>query len=582
MPDEEPTGGYLQLPEASDEPESSLKPSTPALKYSQLIKQDAEIALNELWWFDTHVMYFGRDIPDPDDPSQTVWFQMPEREGRPICDWLQTPRPSNLRPHDKRKRALIIPRNTTKTSKVQSYCGWKITKNPDIAILWLSDEKAKSKFVCDDLGNRLSSQRFEARYGRLKGDTHWTQQNFTVRTRKKPRKEPTFLSMGLENPVQFYHFDLIVCDDLQGDKNATPEGIEKVQRFLDLLWPVLNPGGELLWVCTRWDWLDTAGRILRDRDQGSSAWEVLPVSQGFLGATAMPGDEEFFRQKDGSTHVVPGAEDDTGMNFPSVLDKETVRKAFRPPPEGMGHYRASSQLENNPMPTEAEVFKEKDFRWVPDWIPGEERDLKVLGEEEGIPWMYYMAIDISSGADEVRYGAESAIHVIGTRGWGVRTQVVVCHSDGGLWKASDMISKLFLCYERWRPAQIGVPAHGMELLFLEQLKTKMQEEGMFLPLEEMTRNTPNAKEQAIRYMQPFYHAHQVFHFESLKNGPLEVQELRFKPGSSMRIDYADSLSMCFELIRPGLSRKAEKKKIKRQRHRFRYKDRAPRYKRTGW
>jgi hypothetical protein len=83
-------------------------------------------------------------------------------------------------------------------------------------------------------------------------------------------------------------------------------------------------------------------------------------------------------------------------------------------------------------------------------------------------------------------------------------------------------------------------------------------------------------------MQPFYRAHQVFHFESLKNGPLEEQQIRFKPGSRMRIDYADSLSMCFELISPGLSRREERKKIKRQRKRFRYKGRTPRYERTGW
>ena len=388
--------------------------------------------------------------------------------------------------------------------------------------------------------------------------------------------------MGLENPVQFYHFDLIVCDDLQGDKNATPEGIEKVQRFLDLLWPVLNPGGELLWVCTRWDWVDTAGRILRDRDQGASAWEVLPVPRGFLGAMAVPGDEEFFRQKDGSTHVVPGAEDDTGMNFPSVLDKQTVRMAFRPPPDGMGHFRASSQLENNPMPTEAEVFKPADMRWIPDWIPGEERDIKQEDGEANSPWQYYMAIDISTGEAEVKYGAESAITVIGTRGWGIRMQVVVCHSDGGLWRASDQISRMFLVFEKWRPVRLGVPAHGMEKIFVQQLRDRMHEEGIFLPLEEMTRNTPKAKEEAIRYMQPYYRAHQVFHFESLKNGPLEEQELRFKPGARMRIDYADSLSMCFEMIKPGLARREEMKKIKRQRRRFKVKGRKPRYSRTGW
>jgi predicted phage terminase large subunit-like protein len=510
----------------------------------ELLDLDAQLGLDDLYHFNTNILRFGRDLPDG------TFFQMPEGEVRPLANFLNTPRPAHLRPTDRRKRILTIPRGTTKTSLGQGYVGQQILRNPDLAVLWTSELKALANRTVGDLANRLDSEAVRLRYGQLRGATDWTLDHFTLATRKKDRKEPTVMTGGIDVPIQGWHYDLIICDDLQGLSNSTPEGIEKVAQYLNLLWPVLNPGGELLWICTRWDYDDVASRILKEARENPLSWETLPTARGYLGATAVEGDDDFFRDYKGNSHVVVG-DPQKGVNFPSVLDAKVLAELRKDPPIGMGLYQYSCQYENNPLPTEAATFNPNDFRHVNDWVPLDELDLEHPAYELFSGLDYYMAVDFASGDDEVKYGDDTSIAVIGVRGLDIQREVYVVESDGGKWKPDETADKMFLLNDKWRPRLIGIETNAMQKTMKWVINDRMRGQGIYLPLRELKRSGRKAKSDEIRKLQPYYTAHSIFHFRSLKGGKLEEQLIRFKPGSSIHDDYPDALAMAFQLVREG-------------------------------
>lgn len=520
--------------------ETAIRTHLDGLTTQELLQLDAQEGLDDLYHLNTHILKFGRDLPE------VGFFQMPEREVAPIGRWLSTPRPPYLRPTDRRKRLLILPRGTTKTSLAQGYVAQRALRDPDIAVLWTSELKALANRTVGDLAERLTTEAVQLRYGTLQGDKDWTSDHFTLATRAKKRKEPTVMTGGVDVPIQGWHFDLIICDDLQGLSNSTPEGIEKVANYLNLLWPVLNPGGELLWICTRWDYDDVAARILKEREKNPDAWETLPVPRGYIGGHAVEGDEEFFRDRDGNVHFSPGE-----PIFPSVLDEKTMLELRQDPPIGMGLYNYSCQIENEPLPAEAVTFNPNDFRYVPDWAPSDEFNLDDPADELFRGLDYYMAVDFASGDDEIKYGDDTTISVIGVEGTDLRKRIFVVESIGGKWKPSETADRMFLLWDRWRPRLVGIETNAMQKTMKWVIEDRMRAKGIYLPLRELKRSGRQAKPDEIRKLQPYYVAHAIYHFASLRNSKLEEQLIRFKPGSRIHDDYPDSLAMAFQLVTEG-------------------------------
>jgi predicted phage terminase large subunit-like protein len=390
------------------------------------------------------------------------------------------------------------------------------------------------------------------------------------------------MTAGVDVPIQGWHFDIIVCDDLQGQTNNTPEGIEKVANYLNLLWPVLNPGGELIWVCTRWDFNDVAARILKEWEEGEGHWDALPVARGYLGATAWPGDEEFFQDVDGTCHFDTSLpiDDPKRKVFQSVLDSETCETLKKDPPIGMGIYNYSCQIENDPLPSKAATFDPNDFRYVPDWAPEDAVDPQSPAFDLLAGMTYYLGLDVASGEEEIKYGDDCAIHVLGVRGSGLQRQHFVVESIGGKWKPDETVDRLFTICGKWRPAAVGIETNAMQKTYKWFITKRMNDLGIYLPIRELKRGGRKTKSDEIRKMQPFYRAHSVFHFKSFRNTPLETQLIRFKPGSSIHDDYPDSLAMCFELIREGYqlnTERARERKAKQRQIRIR-----PRGRHVGW
>ena len=509
-------------------PASQLVPSGggDGISEQDVLQAEADLGRADLYYFNKHILQLGEGSP----------IQRPQEEIEPLCVWLQKPIPAHVGPKGRFKRFLALPRGCGKTFTVAGYVAWRIVRNPNIAIFFTSEEKAQASASVRFVSEKLSGPRVEALYGKMRGEKDWTQHRFTVANRNRARREPTVMSGGVDVPVQGWHFDLIIADDLQGKTNNTPEGIAKVKEYLSLLWPVLNPGGELIWICTRWDYDDAAADILKQRSQDKTSWDALG-DRGFFGAYATPAD----------TPIFPSATVGEPL-FPSVLPRSELERLKA----SMPLYQFSCQYDNDPIPSEAQYFRSSDFQYVPAYDA-------TATHYEGL--VYYMGVDTASGLDTVKKGDDTAIIVIGVRGQERHRTITVVEVVGGQWKPLQIMTTMQTMYEKWRPRTVGLETAGAGKMFYAGLKEWMQKEMVWLPIRELPHaGTDESKADRIATLEPEYRARRIFHAENLRGSKLEEQLLRFKPGGRAHDDYPDALAMAVETIRPGHLGQAERNK----------------------
>lgn len=507
----------------------------------ELLEAEKALALSDLYYFTTEVLRVGEGSP----------IVRPDHELEPICQWLSHPRPAHVDSvTDRWKRFLALPRGTAKTTLVQSYAAWRVLRDPDIAVFYTSEEKALSLDAISHVSEYLASDRVTSMYGMpLKGDRDWQRGKFTVAARRRPRKEPTMMAGGVDVSSQGRHYDLIIADDLQGQTNNTPEGIGKVKEYLSLLWPILNPGGELIWICTRWDYDDCAADILKAWNQDRTTWDA-PGTRGFFGWQAVPGDEEFF------PHAVSGE-----PLFPSVLPPSEIDRLR----QSMNLYTFSCQYENDPIPSEAAYFRQEDFQYVGEYDPNNPI-------YQGLT--FYIGVDTASGDDTVRRGDDTAILVLGVKGERAKRAYYVLDVAGGQWRPNRIMETIVTLYEKWRPRAIGIEITGPGKVFHETFKQWLQSRLLYLPIKPVSHSgTVATKAERIGSLEPLYRSHSIFHTEHIKGSKLEDQLLRFKPGGRAHDDYPDALSTAIEIVREGHMRQKTRPVIMR---------RQPRYSSTGY
>jgi predicted phage terminase large subunit-like protein len=356
---------------------------------------------------------------------------------------------------------------------------------------------------------------------------------------------------GVDVSSQGRHFDLIIADDLQGLTNNSPEGIAKVKEYLRLLWPILNPGGELIWICTRWDYEDVAADILKEIKQDGNSWDHLG-SRGYFGAYTWIDDHDVF----------PHAKLNQPL-FPSVLPEEELNRLK----QTMSAYHFSCQYENNPLPAEGAYFKPTDFQYVPEYDP----DNPTF---QGLT--FYMGVDPASGTKGVKKGDDTAIVVVGVKGERSSRSYYVVDAAGGQWKPKQIMDTIAALNDKWRPRTVALETTGPGKFFSSMLQDWMKQEMIYLPIKEVTHaGTVESKSDRIARLEPLYRAHAVFHVEHLKNSKLELELLRFRPGGATHDDYPDALSMATEVVREGHIARRERKKPTKITY-------SPRYSSTGY
>lgn len=164
-------------------------------------------------------------------------------------------------------KVVLLPRGSFKTSIFSiSYPLWRLVSNYDLRILLDARTIERSKECLDAIKFHMErNEKFIELFGNWKYIPGWREHSFVHPHRSRALRDPTIKASGIDSPTTGGHYDLIICDDLQDEKNSQTE-IQNQKAILHFktLFPILEPGGKMIVVGTPWASSDVYSHILEN------------------------------------------------------------------------------------------------------------------------------------------------------------------------------------------------------------------------------------------------------------------------------------------------------------------------------
>lgn len=170
------------------------------------------------------------------------------------------------------RKLLVMPRGTLKSSiGVVGYAIWRLLRNPNERILIDSEVYSNSKNFLREIRAHLESNKLTHIFGEFKSD-NWNEGEITIKQRTIPKKEASITCGGIGTVKVGQHYDVVIQDDLNSQNNSgTTEGREKVIRHYQMNQAILDPGGTIVVIGTRYSTDDVIGHILENEIGGEYA-----------------------------------------------------------------------------------------------------------------------------------------------------------------------------------------------------------------------------------------------------------------------------------------------------------------------
>jgi hypothetical protein len=179
------------------------------------------------------------------------------------------------------KKLILVPRGHLKSSIVT--VGWiiqQILKDFNVRILITNAVWDRARDFLYQINGFLTDKSLLSEiFGRFDGPgSKFTIDAITVGQRTKGTiKEATITTAGVEKALTGGHYDIIVHDDLVEENNInTKEQIQKIIRFYENSLDLLDPGGKLLVVGTRWAMGDLYGHLIETQMDSLNHKPVMP------------------------------------------------------------------------------------------------------------------------------------------------------------------------------------------------------------------------------------------------------------------------------------------------------------------
>lgn len=415
------------------------------------------------------------------------------------------------------KKALLLPRDHLKTSMVT--IGKSIQKlliNPNIRILIANQIWDFSRKILSEIKGHLEDKSdLPKLFGEFISNS-WTADSIIVKQRTKSLKEPTIMTTGVEAENTGGHYDYILLDDLMGHQNSqTPEQREKAKRFRRSMIALLEPGGEIVDIGTRWHNDDTFSEIF---EKEMDYYDVMVRQIVENGKLIFPKkfNKRFDVLKKNWVHV-----DYPCLDYVTHLKKSMTSSEF------------SAQYMNQPIDEENQIFKPAYFKTY-----------------DKRPERLFVAMTIDPAISEKQSADSFAINV---SGMDENYRIYVLDTLKGHWKVAESIDNIFTTYQKWHPSVIGLETVAYQKALKSWLEGTMRERGVFFPITELRRNTNETKEFRIKALEPFYREGMIFHAPWMKS--LETELLQFPKGK--HDDEIDALASQLELLVPGDSLAAD-------------------------
>ena len=366
-----------------------------------------------------------------------------------------------------------------------------ILRDPNVRILLDSTILQNS---IDNLGvieRHFESSRVKFLYGDYVGK-HWTTEEMTIKQRTRmDLKEPTIRCASVEKVQVGPHYDIIIADDLVSKENVeTPDQRKRVKDHFRLLFSLLEPGGVIIVVGTRWHYEDLYGLII----------EEFPEFRCRIRSAIDPAGALYFPQR-------------ISAEFLGQQKKRLRRDLY------------NSQYLNDPAP------EDEDARFQASWFK----------RYETIPHEATKFSFVSIDPGGKKKGSDEWVIF-----WSHATDENLLYFDGylkGNWKMAEAWQRLFEVCAIVGPISVGLETTGQQKYLLESLQDEMRKRNKFFNVIPLSHAIESKESRILSLLQPRYQCGTILHSSRMEG--LEEQLRRFPKGKD---DIVDAASMTAEIV----------------------------------
>lgn len=403
------------------------------------------VAYKDLYTFTKNVA--GFDLLEPVPHKEVCDFFIKEPD---ILQWLamsRAERAKRAQIYGNIKKLIMLPRGAFKsTISTVSFPIWLHWHDPNLRIMinnesyknskkFLSEIKAVlstnellRKVLVDEQGNFLLEPNDKIPGG-------WTEDSIIYKHRTIPAKEPSLFCSGVDTAATGMHPDVIIMDDLVSERNVTTEDqIEKVKQHYRFAYSLLEPGGLLIVIGTRYHMNDLYNEILAD---------------------------------DTFDHIVrPAILEDGSYFFPTRLGPKRLEELKK----SQGIYIFNSQYMLNPISSENAVFRPQDIKYYDDC---------------DLPKKYYTFITVDLAISQKEKADNTVIMVSSVD---ADSNIYIREIEAGKFTPQDTIDKIFNMvnkYKKDRLLKVGVESVAWQKALIYFLRDQMRARGHFFPLVEL-------------------------------------------------------------------------------------------------
>lgn len=179
------------------------------------------------------------------------------------------------------KKLILVPRGHLKSSLITVV--WAIQqmlRNPNIRILITNAVWDTARLFLREIAGLITDKSLLSDiFGKFDGPkSKFTQDEITISQRTIGTiKEATITTAGIERALTGGHYDIILADDLVEENNInTKEQIHKVIRFYENSLDLLDPGGQMIIVGTRWSIGDLYGHLIETEMDSINGLAISP------------------------------------------------------------------------------------------------------------------------------------------------------------------------------------------------------------------------------------------------------------------------------------------------------------------
>lgn len=442
-----------------------------------------------------------------------------------LCKFLTNP---DYKPY----RLVLYPRGHRKSFYAAMYTAWRIVRDPSVSIVYLSATSDLAESQLRTIKNTLDSPIVRKFWPELinvdEGKREkWTTTEICVddpRRKAEGTRDSTVKAGGLTTNITGAHCDLIVLDDMVVPKNNTEEGRRQVISQYSQLQSILNPGGSILAVGTRYHPKDiystmqeTMVEIYNDDDEligREPQWEILQRSVEENG--------EFLwnrqKRKDGKYY---------GFDFRELA---RIKANYIDTSQFYAQYYNDPNDEGNALIT-------------PDMFEYYNRDH--LYTKAGVyyikdrPLNVYAAIDF---AFSLAKGADStSIVVVGVDSDNNRYVLDIDRFKTD--RIQDYYNHIIALHNKYNLKKLRAEVTVAQQVIVTALKDKLAENSTRLVIEDYRPQTKK-EERMLAVLRPLYEDHKVFHYRGGNCEILEEELKQMKPAhDDVKNALADALSI---------------------------------------